>query len=187
MKKLYLYPLRFLEGLLERCLIVVGAVIFVQFPQYFAQYMQRLGGHLEEARRVVDQYAKAAEANQISLQEYINIHLNSGNNIFISTGKLIQGFLDRFNYLEHAFKSLQDTTPWNRLLIFIREMDPQIARQTWQNFTPGIPTTLEAVGYALIGILLVWGIYQGLKGLIKLIFRKRTPSKSVPGKVEVPA
>lgn len=187
MKKFYLYPLRFLEGLIERCLIVVGAVIFVQFPQYFGQYMQRLGGHLEEARRVVDQYAKAAATNQISLQEYINIHLNSGNKIFTSTGKLIQGFLDRFNYLENAYKSLQDTTPWNRLWVFVREMDPQIAQQTWLNFTPGIPTTLEALGYALIGILLIWGIYQGIKSLIRLPFRKKTPAKPLPGKTEIPA
>ncbi|MCL6590722.1 MAG: DUF2937 family protein [Firmicutes bacterium] len=187
MKKLYLYPLRFLEGLLERCLIVAGAVIFAQFPQYFAQYMQRLGGHLEEARRAVDQYAQAAAGNQVSLQEYINIHLISGNKIFVSTGKLIQGFVDRLNYLENAFNSLQAATPWNRLWVFVRRMDPQIARQTWENFTPGIPATLEALGYALAGILLAWGIYQGLKSFIKLIFRKRTPAQPVPGEAELPA
>jgi hypothetical protein len=187
MKRLYLYPLRFLEGLIERCLIVAGAVIFVQFPQYFAQYMQRLGGHLDEAQRQLDQYIKAAADNQVTLQEYIHIHLISGNKIFVSTGKVIQGFLDRFNYLDHAFKSLQGTTPWNRLWVFLRQMDPQIAGQTWQNFTPGIPTTVEALGYALVGILLVWGVYQGIKSLLKLIFRKRTPAKPVPGKAEIPA
>jgi hypothetical protein len=52
---------------LERILLVIsgisGALVLGQFPQFFAQYMQRLGGHVDEARRIFEQF-KIAELGQ---------------------------------------------------------------------------------------------------------------------------
>lgn len=187
MKKTILYPLRMVEGLFDRLLALAGAIILVQFPQFYAQYLQRLGGHLDEARRIVSEYIKAAASNQLSIQEYINIHLNSTDKVFISTGKIIQDAVERLEHLESSFLALKDATPWTKLWVFIREADPEIVRKTWSIFTPGIPTTLEAFIYALIGILLAWGIYRGIKGLIILAFRKLTaPKRELPVKPDLP-
>jgi hypothetical protein len=185
MKSILKYPLQLIDGLMDRIMAVAGAIICAQFPQYYAQYIQRLGGHLDEAHRAVSQYAKVAVSYNMSLQEYINVHLTSNNKIFISTGKVIQGLVDRLNHLESAFTALQNSTPLDRWVVFIRVVDPKIARKTWANFTPGVPTTVEALFYALAGLLIGWGIYQGLKALIMLPFRKPAP-KALPGKPGVP-
>jgi hypothetical protein len=185
MKQFWKYPLRIVDGLLDRVMAVGGAIVCAQFPQYYAQYIQRLGGHLDEARRAVSQYVKVAASYNLSVQEYINVHLASGNKIFISTGKVIQGLVDRLNHLESAFTALQNSTPLTRWVVFWRVMDPDIARKTWINFTPGVPTTMEALVYALIGLLIGWGVYQGVKALITLPFRKTAP-QAFPGKPGVP-
>lgn len=185
MKQLWKYLLKVLDGLMDRIMAVAGAIICAQFPQYYAQYIQRLGGHLDEARRAVSQYAKVAVSYNLSLQEYINVHLTSNNKIFISTGKVIQGLVDRLDHLQTAFTTLQNSTPLTRWVVFLQVMDPEIARKTWTNFTPGVPTTVEALVYALIGLLIGWGVYQGVKALITLPFRKAAP-KALPGKPGVP-
>jgi hypothetical protein len=187
MMKFWRYPLRVLNGLVDRVLALVGAIAFAQFPQYFAQYIQRLGGHLDEARRSVSQYQNVAASYSMSLQEYINIHLTSGNKIFVSTGKVISGLVERLQHLESAFRALHDSTPWNRGWVFLREMDSEIARRTWENYTPGVPTTAEALVYALIGLLIGWGLYQGVKKLVGLPFRKTASPKPLPQKPGVPA
>jgi hypothetical protein len=192
MKKLLLYPLRLLDGLVDRLLAVAGALALVQFPQFYAQYLQRLGGHLDEARRTVEQYVKAASSYNLTLKEYINIYLTSNNKIFVSSGKIINDLVERWEHLQASFRALKAATPLNRWLVFLREMDPEISRQTWFNFTPGIPTTTEALVYALIGLLAAWGIYQGVKSLFRLIFRlifrrKPTSPGQFPGKPGIPA
>jgi hypothetical protein len=171
----------------DRVLALAGALVLVQFPQFFTQYMQRLGGHLDEARRTVDQYVKAAASYNMTLKEYINIHLTSNNKIFVSSGKIINGLVERWEHLQASFRALKSATPLNRWLVFLREMDPEISRQTWSNFTPGIPTTWEAAVYSLVGLLAAWGVYQGIKSLIRLFFRKKPSSSAqLPGKSGLP-
>lgn len=187
MKKLFLFPFRFLDSLVDRVFATIGALIFVQFPQFFSQYMQRLGGHLDEARRAVDEFVKAAAANHLTLHEYVEIHLTSNNKIFISTGKLMNGFVERLQHLESSMAALKDASPWNRWWVFLKEMDLDIAKRTLENYTWGIPTTVEALIYALIGLLLFFGLYQGIKGTIRFIARKIATPKTIPQKPTVSA
>ena len=87
MLKLLRHPINFLDGIADRIATVLGAVSLSQFPQFYGQYMQRLGGHLDEARRALEQYIQAARKLNMSLDEYIAEHLESGSDVFISTGR----------------------------------------------------------------------------------------------------
>lgn len=160
------YPLRFIDGILDRVISIIGAVAFSQFPQFFGQYMQRLGGHLAEAQQALAQYIAAAEALNLTLDEYIREHLESGSEVFTSSGEVIQGLLERVQTLELSYQALQDATIYNRWLVFMREVDWSIATGTWENFVPGVPTTIEGLTYALAGLLLSWGVYILLKSLV---------------------
>ena len=53
MRRILAYPLRFLGSILDRIIAGLGAILLAQFPQYFGQYLQRLGGHLNELRHRV--------------------------------------------------------------------------------------------------------------------------------------
>jgi hypothetical protein len=178
MKRLFLHSLKFLDHIVDRILAALGAILLVQFPQFYAAYLQRLGGHLDEAHRVVGQYIRAASVNHLTLNQYINIHLTSNNQVFISTGKLIQNFVERLQHLQASMEALQGASPWGRWWVLLKEMDLSIIRQTLVNFTPGIPMTMEALVYALIGLIFSFGIYQGVKNLIRFLFYKIHPSKT---------
>ncbi len=159
-------PLKFLDGIIDRLISVVGAIAFSQFPQYYGQYMQRLGGHLAEARRSLEQYIEAAEALDMSLEAYIREHLESGSDVFVSSGEVVQNLLERVQSLEQSYQALQDATIFNRWFIFLQEVDWSIAAGTWENFVPGVPTTVEGITYAMAGLLMAWGLYSLLKATI---------------------
>ena len=43
-----------IDGVLSRAFAAAGALAAVQFPNFVVHYMQRLGGHIDELRRMVD-------------------------------------------------------------------------------------------------------------------------------------
>ncbi|NLY89597.1 MAG: DUF2937 family protein [Firmicutes bacterium] len=166
MKKILLFPFRIMDGLADRIISIAGAVGLAQFPQFFAQYLQRLGGHLEEARLVITRYRAAAESLDLTLEEYLAQHLASGNEIFVSSGQVLTGVFQRLTELEEAFRALQQAGPFTRWWFFLLKADPLIIRETWRHFHPGLPTTVEGLIYGLAGLFLAWGLYQGVRALI---------------------
>jgi hypothetical protein len=192
MKKILLYPFRFMDGLVDRIVSLAGAIGLAQFPQFFAQYLQRLGGHLEEARLTIARYQAAAETLDLSLEEYLAEHFASGNEVFVSSGQVIAGILERLIRLEEAFFALEEAGGFTRLWLFLLKADPLIAKETWRYFRPGLPTTGEGLLYGLTGLLLAWGLYRGLKALagysgrkIGGLFARGKPA--VPGRQKSPA
>ncbi len=172
------HPVTFLDGIADRIFTVLGAVALSQFPQFYGQYMQRLGGHLDEAKRALDQYIRAAENLNMSLEEYIREHLQSGSDVFVSTGEVIKNLAERVETLEQSYIALQNATIYNRWLVFVQEVDMQIAAGTWSNFMPGVPTTAEGLTYALTGLLLGWGLYTLLKTAVTLPFKALAAKQS---------
>jgi phage-related protein len=164
----------FLDGIADRICAVLGAVGLSQFPQFFGQYMQRLGGHLSEARRIYEQYQQAAADAGLSLEEYIQEHLDATNDIFVSSGRVIENLVNRYHELEQSFLALADSNIYNRWFVFLKEVDPEIAAGTWESFVPGVPTTIEGLFYAVTGLLIGWGIYAGLKTIISYPFRQKS-------------
>ncbi len=169
-----------LDGLADRVAAVTGAVALSQFPQFYGQYLQRLGGHLAEARRMVEQYTEAAADLGLTLDLYIMEHLESGSAVFTSTGEIIEELVERYYALEQSYRALQDASIYNRWVIFLREADWSIAAAAWEDFTPGVPTTIEGLVYALTGLLIGWGLYSLLKQAVILPFRKPVNRKNRP-------
>ena len=172
MMKAMAHPRRFLNDLLDRIFALVGAVLLAQFPQYFGQYLQRLGGHLEELRLQVAEYEKAAAALGLSLTAYIEEHLQARSEVFLSTGQVIVKLIDRLERMEAAFAALRDASLFNRWWVFTAQADWTIAKQTWNDFTAGVPTTGEGLLYAGAGLLLGWGLFLLLKSLTAVLFQR---------------
>ena len=158
---------RFLGGFLDRLLAVFGVVSFAQFPQFFNQYIQRLGGHLAEAKFMLVRYEMTADYFNMTLDEYIATHVNSGHEVFVSSGQLISDLVTRINTLEKSFAALKDASVYNRWWVFLRQLDYSIFQETWLDFTPGIPTTLEGAIYGVCGLLVTWFLCQVLKSVLK--------------------
>ena len=175
-----------LNGLLDRAFAVLGVVGFAQFPQFFAQYLQRLGGHLAEAQFLLLNYELTAEYFNMTLEEYIATHLQSGNEIFASSGQLIVELIDRIKALENSFLALNNAPLYARWWVFLKEYDLAIIKETLTVFKPGIPTTIEGLIYGACGLVVAWAVYNLLKVLLKFLAkivtkpfsRRRRPSFS---------
>ncbi|MDA0241390.1 MAG: DUF2937 family protein [Proteobacteria bacterium] len=134
-----------------------------QFAEFVQQYTQRLGGHLDEARRYASGVAdtdRHQAMNPTTRESLVNEASN------------------RVSEIEQAHQAISDadifSLPWE----FFRHFDYGVASRTWEQFSPAVPVDLEGGVYAGIGILLGLFVYE----LVKLPFLPLTRGKK--GKVE---
>jgi hypothetical protein len=150
------------EKFLDRALCVAGAVIFSQGPEFMQQYLQRLGGHLDEARRQLEQFQKVAAQSGLSLQKFIAQTNANPDTAVAKLGGVMSAAGERVDHLETAKLAIQNASPLTRPFVFIQHVDTEIANATWTLYKPAVPTTIEGILYALLGMAVLLGLYYGL-------------------------
>lgn len=147
--------------LVDRILCVLGAVLFSQAPEFMQQYLQRLGGHLAEARRQFAQFEEIAKQAGKNVHELATQYAANADPAVVSMGKLVNDAELRMNTLASAEAALRDASVWTRPFVFLRDLDWEIARGTGGIFKPAVPTTLEGLLYGLIGVIVILALYHG--------------------------
>lgn len=174
--------LRIFDNLIDRILCVLGAVLFSQGPEFMQQYLQRLGGHLDEARRQLAVFQQTAVQAGLSLDQFI---LQTGANpdpAVARLGDVMSGAVERVSALQSAHDALLHSALWERPFVFLRHLDIAIARATGAVYQPAVPTTAEGLVYALAGMLVILAIYHfGFKGMITLLGRPLRATKAPSG------
>jgi hypothetical protein len=142
-------------------------------PEFMQQYLQRLEGHLDEARLVLSRFKDAAAQSGMSLDQLI---ADASRNPDPSMGKLgvvIQQAIARADELGAADAALRHANIWTRPFVFIAHVDRGIARATLDIYRPAVPTTLEGLTYAAVGIVFMLALYHlAIRGPIARHFRK---------------
>ncbi len=154
-----------LDGFADRVLAVTGAVLFSQAPEFFQQYFQRLGGHLDEARRMLAQFEQTARQAGVSLDDFIRRTAANADTAVARLADTMAAAVERVQSLQAAHDALRDASAWTRPFVFLRHADWEISRATTAVFKPAVPVTLEGGLYALAGMLVFLGIYH-------LLFRR---------------
>jgi hypothetical protein len=184
-KSVWTAPLRPLgragERLLDRALCVLGAVGLSQAPEFFQQYLQRLGGHLDEARLALARYEAVARESGISLTQLIETTRAQAAAPVARLGDVIAEAQARVLELEAAETALRAATLWERPFVFLRHVDADIAARAWAVFKPAVPVTAEGLVYAGVGMVLALRSYQLLLVLPgrALLRRWRRPADEV--------
>jgi hypothetical protein len=160
------------DALASRIFAVVGAVTLSQFPNFVQAYLQRLGGHLDELKRVIAQYDKAAVSTGKTLKEYISIHMSSNSPEIVKTGQIMNDQLTRVDHLGKSLDVINNAGPFSKFISFCANADFEIARATLKNYTPGLSLNAESILYGLLGMVFGMIIYFILKAPIKGIFDK---------------
>ena len=164
------------ETVLDRILCVLGAVTCSQIPEFFQQYLQRLGGHVDEARLQVDHFRDAESRSGATLDELVRIAAQNPNASVAQLGRVIDAAVARLGVLVQSEAALRDASAWTRPFVFLRHVDLEIARSTWSVFRPAVPTTLEGGAYALAGMVAALGLYHGcLRPLMARVISDRGP------------
>jgi hypothetical protein len=171
--------LRVFDSLTDRTLCVVGAVLFSQGPEFMQQYLQRLGGHLDEARRHLAAFQKTADQAGLTLDRFISQTAANTDPAVAKLSGVMTDSLERVNALQTAHDALLHTALWERPFVFLRHLDPGIARATGAVYQPAVPTTAEGLIYAFAGMVFILALYHlGVKRLLGLFVRNRAPAKA---------
>jgi hypothetical protein len=149
------------EGLVDRLLCVVGAVLFSQLPEFIQQYLQRLGGHLDEARRQLEQFREVAAKSGLTLDQLTAQSQANTETTVARLGQLMRDTGYRVDALATADAAIRNASILSRPFVFLRHVDLSIARSTWSIFRPAVPTTIEGMLYAAFGVLLILAFYHG--------------------------
>lgn len=169
------------ESLVDRVLCVLGAVGLSQAPEFFQQYLQRLGGHLDEARMRVAQYEAVAQQSGITLGQLIETTKAQPVEPVAKLGRVIEDAETRMHSLAAAETALREASLWERPFVFMANLDLDIASGTWAVFKPAVPITLEGLIYAAVGMVLALVIYQGaIVAPCRVIARRRRPKWEKP-------
>ncbi len=149
------------DGLIDRLLCVAGAVLCSQLPEFIQQYLQRLGGHLDEARRQLGQFQEMAAKSGLTFDQLMARSQTSSDWTVAGLGRLMHATVVRVNALSEADAALRGASVLMRPLVFLRHVDLSIARSTWRAFRPAVPTTVEGMLYAAFGMLVIMALYHG--------------------------
>lgn len=181
--RVWLRPLHSLLGagekLLDRLLCVVGAVLFAQAPEFMQQYLQRLGGRLDEARRQLEQLNDVAVRSGLTLDQLVADTSASSDPAVVGLGGVVRAASGRVEALAAADAAIRHASLFARPWVFLRHFDPSIARATLAIFRPAVPTTLEGLLYAFVGMAVLLAAYHGgVKYPLRRVWRARAARRA---------
>ena len=169
------------DRLIDRILCVLGAILFSQGPEFMQQYLQRLGGHLAEARRQLGIFQDTASQAGVTLDKLVHQTTANPDPGIAPLGKVMADAMTRVDSLQSAHDALVSASLWTRPFVFLRHLDLEIARATCAIYRPAVPTTLEGLLYALAGMLAFLALYHLVIKRVTALFRRH------PGPAKAPA
>ncbi|MEC3863254.1 DUF2937 family protein [Mesobacterium sp. TK19101] len=160
---------------------LTGAAGLSQFPEFSQQYLQRLGGAVDELTVVVTAFDADARAAGLTRQEAL-ADLNSGGTFAQSRSASMQATFDRHARLTADLAALQGAGPFTRLKLLGHLDDSDIARRAWGAYKPALPITFEGVSFAIagfaVGALLLWAMIRTVKALFRPFARRKVVAHS---------
>lgn len=156
---------------------VLSGLTASQAPEFAQQYRQRLGGAIDELRRVVTRFDENAQASGLSRDQAISNLRANPEPLVKKQGDASQEVAERLGRLERQRQSLAAAGPFERLLVTLREADPGLARATYLDYEPAWPVTAEGFAAGGIGFLLGWVVFL----LFGRTARRLTPGRRRPG------
>ena len=175
------------DTLIDRLLCVFGAVLFCQLPEFIQQYLQRLGGRLDEARRQLAQFTDVAAQSKLTLADFITRTSHNADESVARLAGVMSDAVTRVDSLNAADLAIRNASLWEKPFVFFANLDPSIARATLSIYKPAVPTTIEGLIYAVLGMLVILGLYHGFVRTPIIAVAKARQNRSAPLKPPVRA
>lgn len=135
-----------------------GGMGLSQAPAFTQAYLQRLGGHIDEARRSLGLVERGLLLPGLDTAE---------------RQAAAAEFAARVDQLEQVHRSIAEAAPSLQPLMMLRHADPDIARRAWEAFTPAIPVDAPSLIYTGLGVVVALLVYELVKSPAALVRRRR--------------
>jgi Protein of unknown function (DUF2937) len=146
--------------LARRLALAIGllcGLVGTQGPEFSQQYRQRLGGALDELKRVVATFDAEAQSRSLTPAEAIARLESNRDPLARERGADIESDLARELRLERQLAAMQNAGPVKRLIVMASDFDPATAAETIANFEPAVPVTSESLTVGGLALALGWG------------------------------
>ncbi|GAB5470280.1 MAG: DUF2937 family protein [Rhodospirillales bacterium] len=148
-----------------------GAAAVAQFPAFYQQYLQRLGGRLDQAMLAVGRLREAASDQGLSLAAYVLRFQEATDPVFRREGQNLLATLTEAQNLQDAHDALSNATPLERPQAFATHFDSDLALATFERYVPALPIDSEGLAYAAIGMLAGLLLLSGCQTCGRLVTR----------------
>lgn len=136
---------------------LIGAVAGSQLPEFSQQYLQRLGGAVDELRGFVADFERDARATGRAPAEALDHLRAQSDELLRRRGEDTAFRVQRFQDLDQRYQSLREAPPLSRVTTFLTTADPEIRRGVARDFQPAVPVTAEGMVAAGLGFLAGFG------------------------------
>lgn len=136
------------------CLAAAAAMAASQFQAVIDQYLQRLGGHLDEAKLNLDRILNGVRYQTMS--DTVRTELETDARLRVSE-------------LQGAYDAISQSGFLSQPFAFLRHADESILNGTLNDFVPAIPVDISALSYSLLGIFAVLIAYEIVKLPLTLV------------------
>lgn len=134
-----------------------GGLSASQLPEFAQQYRQRLGGAVDELRRVLTRFDDTAQGSGLSRDEAVRRLTQNTDPLVRSQGEATTEIAARLARLERQQRDFAQAGSFSRLVVFIRDADPALIRSAYLDFEPAWPATSEGLVSGGTGFLAGWG------------------------------
>ncbi len=161
-----------LARILNSLIALAGGAGLTQFPTYYQQYLQRLGGRLDQARIDAARMIADAESLGRSVEAYLGELMAYGTPEARQSAQRELERLDSAERLESAYEALSKAAPLERPVAFVEHFDPSVAQETLSIFKPAMQMNTEALAYGGAGMLLALVFFAGSLSLARRGYRR---------------
>lgn len=159
----------------DKLLTVIGALVLLQFPFFYQQYLQHLSGRVAELHKQVELMKENAQLSGKTLRRYIDKFIDHHDSDIALQGHAMQHLTRRHEHLQVVFERLNGASTVMRPFYFVRLATWQEVADTARVFQPGLLINAEGLIYGLFGMLLGTVSYRFLCFCLYLssLFAKR--------------
>jgi len=139
-----------------------------QGPAFVQAYLQRLGGHIDEASRTLGEFTGGTAGRLVADTA--------------TRERLIAEFAQRVDELSLARTEITDAHPLMQPVALALHADPEILAATWQAFTPAMPLDTPSLIYAGTGLAIGWMVWELVQWPFRARVRHRRDTRLMAGR-----
>ena len=154
---------RKLDSLAGTAVAAVAGLATAQVVAFIHAYLQRLGGHLDEARRGQGELLNG----QVAVIQDEGLR-----------GQVTALTQARIDALDAAYRAIDQAGVFAQPFVFFRHIDREIASATMQSFVPALPLDMPSLVFGFAGIVLGWLLWALVKAPFALFRGAPQPKRS---------
>jgi hypothetical protein len=141
------------------------ALIFSQAPEFTQQYLQRLGGVVDELDGIVRHFDEDSSRSGYDRAAALGVMHNNPERLVRDQGSRMEETIRRLNLLREQQSVMREGGSLVRFRAFLSNVDGPLAQRTWQSYVPALPFSFDGMLFAIIGFVSTYIVIFGVIAL----------------------